>query len=92
MTSIPHLLHVFPGFGIGGAEVRTATLLNEFGAHYRHSILSLNGGLECMSRLSPDLDVSVVEPPDLAAPFRAVSGPAASRSAAWMRYSRHRVI
>jgi glycosyltransferase involved in cell wall biosynthesis len=65
MTSVPHLLHVFSGFGIGGAEVRTATLMNELGARYRHSILSLNGNLQCMERLSPELDVKVIPPPDL---------------------------
>ncbi|MBL4719851.1 MAG: glycosyltransferase, partial [Alphaproteobacteria bacterium] len=65
MTSVPHLLHVFYGFGIGGAEVRTATLMNEFGGRYRHSILSLNGDLQCMERLSSDLDVQIVDPPDL---------------------------
>jgi len=65
MTSVPHLLHVFSGFGIGGAEVRTATLMNELGARYRHSILSLNGDLQCMERLSPGLDVNVIASPDL---------------------------
>jgi L-malate glycosyltransferase len=65
MTSVPHLLHVFSGFGIGGAEVRTATLMNELGPRYRHSILSLNGDLQCMERLSSDLDVKVIAPPDL---------------------------
>lgn len=61
----PHLLHVFSGFGVGGAEVRTATLMNELGGRYRHSILSLNGDLQCMERLSSDLDVRLVDPPDL---------------------------
>jgi L-malate glycosyltransferase len=65
MISVPHLLHVFSGFGIGGAEVRTAILMNELGGRYRHSILSLNGDLQCMARLSPDLDVKVVDAPDL---------------------------
>lgn len=39
--------------------------MNELGERYRHSILSLNGDLQCMERLSPKLDVRIVDPPDL---------------------------
>lgn len=72
MTAQKHLLHVFYSFGIGGAEIRTALLLNKLGRQYRHSIVSLSGNFDCMTRLSPDLDVEQVAAPDLSGglPFR----------------------
>jgi glycosyltransferase involved in cell wall biosynthesis len=41
----PHLLHVFPAFGHGGPEVRTALIVNETADRFRHTILSINGDL-----------------------------------------------
>jgi glycosyltransferase involved in cell wall biosynthesis len=49
---------VFPGFGIGGAQVRFAALANHFGAAFRHIVVSLDGSLGCRERLRPDLDVT----------------------------------
>jgi glycosyltransferase involved in cell wall biosynthesis len=43
---------VFPVFGTGGPEVRTAKLINALGESYRHTIISLNGELSCRSRLA----------------------------------------
>lgn len=45
------LLHVFPGFGTGGIQVRFCALANAFGAEFHHLIVSLNGELECARRL-----------------------------------------
>ena len=39
----PHLLHVFPSFDIGGAQVRFAALVKAFGGRYRHSVISRSG-------------------------------------------------
>ena len=46
MAAPSHLLHVFPSFVPAGSQVRTARLVNAFGAEYRHSIVSMDGKLE----------------------------------------------
>ena len=47
----PHLLHVFPGFTIGGAQMRMVAVANHFGPAFRHSIISLSGQTEAAARL-----------------------------------------
>jgi glycosyltransferase involved in cell wall biosynthesis len=49
---------VFPGFGVGGAQVRFAALANRLGASCRHSIVALNGELACREKLVPGLEVT----------------------------------
>lgn len=49
----PHLLHVFPSFDVGGAQVRTAALMNRWGDAFRHSVVSLDGRFDCAERLDP---------------------------------------
>jgi glycosyltransferase involved in cell wall biosynthesis len=49
---------VFPGFGVGGAQTRFASLANRFGPAGAHVVLSLNGELGCREKLAPHLDVS----------------------------------
>src|SRR5215470_6057768 len=46
-----HLLHVFPSFAIGGAQVRLALVADRLGSKYRHTIIALNGVYDCRSRL-----------------------------------------
>jgi glycosyltransferase involved in cell wall biosynthesis len=58
----PRLLHVFPSFGIGGVPVRIATILNHFGARYRHAIVALDGDMRCRERLAPGLDAALLTP------------------------------
>jgi len=41
----PHLCHVFPAFGNGGPEVRTAIIINETAGSFRHTILSISGDI-----------------------------------------------
>ena len=53
-----HVLSVFPGFGVGGAQVRFATVANCLGAAARHSVVSLNGDTACREKLDPALDVA----------------------------------
>jgi glycosyltransferase involved in cell wall biosynthesis len=48
---------VFPGFGVGGAQMRFAAIANHFGTACSHTVLSLNGDLACRQRLSPGLDI-----------------------------------
>lgn len=55
----PHLLHVFSTFGVGGPQVRFATLANRFGDQYRHTVIAMDGRYECASMLDPALDVAI---------------------------------
>ena len=57
LTGPMHLMWVFPGFGVGGAQVRFAALANRFGPVCRHSVVSLNGDLACSEKLDPALNV-----------------------------------
>jgi glycosyltransferase involved in cell wall biosynthesis len=41
----PHLCHVFPAFGNGGPEVRTAIVINATADRFRHTILSISGDI-----------------------------------------------
>ena len=56
-ASVPPLVvHVFPTFAVGGAQVRFAAIANHFGPAFRHIIVALDGNLECRERLRPDLN------------------------------------
>jgi glycosyltransferase involved in cell wall biosynthesis len=52
------IVHVFPTFAVGGAQVRFAALANRFGRDFRHMVVSLDGNLSCRERLRADLDVT----------------------------------
>ncbi len=52
------LLHVFPTFATGGAQVRFASVINRFGRRWRHSIIAMDGNTSCRERLDPNLDVT----------------------------------
>jgi glycosyltransferase involved in cell wall biosynthesis len=51
------LLHVFPTFAVGGAQMRFVALANHFGSRYRHIVIALDGRIECRERLRPEIDV-----------------------------------
>ncbi len=51
------LLHVFPTFAVGGAQMRFAALANAFGDRYRHIVLALDGDYACAQRVSSNLPV-----------------------------------
>lgn len=55
----PHLLHIFPSFAGGGVPVRVARIISELGSRYRHTILALDGCLDCAEQIAPDIAVSV---------------------------------
>jgi glycosyltransferase involved in cell wall biosynthesis len=57
------LLHVFPSFNIGGAQVRLATLAAGFGPDVAHRILALAGNYEAADLLPAWVDVGYVSPP-----------------------------
>ncbi|HBK05540.1 MAG TPA: glycosyl transferase [Acetobacteraceae bacterium] len=54
----PLVMHVFPTFAVGGAQVRFAAIANHFGTEFRHIVVSLDGNLACRERLDPDLNVT----------------------------------
>ena len=57
------LLHVFPTFAVGGAQMRFVQLANYFGRSYRHLIVSMNGKVDAFGLLSDDLDVRLLDIP-----------------------------
>lgn len=57
-AAAPLLLHAFPSFEVGGAQVRFTTLANQFGPRFRHAIVAMDGNLSARTRLDPALDVS----------------------------------
>ena len=57
------LLHVFPTFSVGGAQMRFVQLANYFGRNYRHFIVSMNGNADAFAKLSPDLNVHMINVP-----------------------------
>ncbi len=63
MTAAPLLLHVFPSFAVGGAQVRFAALANRYGARWRHAIVALDGQTDCAARLAPDVPFEVLPSP-----------------------------
>lgn len=58
MSAAPLLLHVFPTFATGGAQVRLASVLNHYGSRWRHAIIAMDGVTTCRERLDPTLDVT----------------------------------
>ena len=55
MPSPPILLHVFPTFRVGGAQIRFAALANHFGGSFQHVVVALDGQYDCRERLDPGL-------------------------------------
>ncbi len=62
----PLLLHVFPSFAVGGAQVRFCAIANRFGPRWRHAILALDGRHDCAARLAPEVPVTLIAPPQMA--------------------------
>jgi glycosyltransferase involved in cell wall biosynthesis len=52
------LLHVFPTFAVGGAQIRLVTVANHFGPAWQHAIVAMDGNTACRDRLHPDLSVN----------------------------------
>lgn len=60
-TAVPLLLHVFPSFGIGGPQVRFATLANRLGGRFRHAVVAMDGRQEARTLLDPTLDICFLQ-------------------------------
>lgn len=59
----PLLLHIFPTFAVGGAQVRYCALANRFGPRWRHLIVSLDGRVDCAERLRPEVPFTLLPAP-----------------------------
>lgn len=59
----PLLLHVFPSFSVGGAQVRFCALANRFGPRWRHAIAALDGQTGCAERLNADVAFTLLPRP-----------------------------
>ncbi len=59
--SAPLLLHIYPTFAVGGAQVRFAAVANRFGRAFRHAIVAMDGNTACRERLLPTLDVRFID-------------------------------
>jgi glycosyltransferase involved in cell wall biosynthesis len=59
----PHLCHVFYAFTTGGAEVRTAVLLNALADGFRHTVVALSGDFSGRCRLRRPGDVRLLAAP-----------------------------
>lgn len=49
MSSTPHLVHIRPSFGHGGAETRIANLINHTRTIFRHSLVVLDGNFTALN-------------------------------------------
>lgn len=57
----PLIVHVFPSFAVGGAQIRFAAIANHFGTAFRHIVVAMDGNLACRERLASGLDVTFPE-------------------------------
>jgi hypothetical protein len=68
----PLVMHVFPSFAVGGAQVRFAALANRFRARWRHVVVPLDGNGACAARIGPQVPFTLLDPP---APATAAARP-----------------
>jgi len=59
----PHVLHVYPSFGIGGVPLRMTRVISKLAGQYRHSIVALDANFDAAARLTGTPNVDCVEPP-----------------------------
>jgi glycosyltransferase involved in cell wall biosynthesis len=53
----PRLLHVFPSFVVGGAQMRFSAIANHFGDAFSHSIIAMDGRTDARDLLDPAVPV-----------------------------------
>ncbi|QDU85364.1 Capsular glucan synthase [Planctomycetes bacterium Pla163] len=56
-------LHVFPGFAVGGAQMRAVRLIEALGDGYRHAVVSLSGADAGLELLADPRAVEWIAPP-----------------------------
>jgi glycosyltransferase involved in cell wall biosynthesis len=57
------VMHVFPSFAVGGAQVRFAALANRFRSRWRHVVVPLDGNGACAARIGPKVPFALLDPP-----------------------------
>ena len=57
------LLHVFPTFAVGGAQMRFCAIANHFGPRWRHAVVALDGRQDCADRLRPEVPLTLLANP-----------------------------
>ena len=68
-----HLVHVHPSFSPGGAEVRTADIINHLGPAFRHTLVALDGRFETARRIHSGIEVNCVTAARDRNPLRSIS-------------------
>ena len=71
-ASVPHVLHVFPTFVAGGAQVRTIQLMAAMGRDYRHSVLALDGRTSASELVSDEVALELLAPPEKAGSLQTI--------------------
>jgi glycosyltransferase involved in cell wall biosynthesis len=59
MNNSPSILHVFPTFKIGGAQVRFAELAKGFGDRFSHTVIAMDGQYAAAQFLPPDSGITL---------------------------------
>src|SRR5688572_2524966 len=59
----PHLVHVFPSFEAGGAQLRIANVINHLNGRMRHTVLAINGNFGARYRVRAGLAEFQAAPP-----------------------------
>ncbi len=70
--SAPHLLHVFPTFAPGGAQVRTVGLMGALAGELRHSVVPLDGRIDASDLVGGDVELELLPAPPRASPLAMV--------------------
>ncbi|MBX9748050.1 MAG: glycosyltransferase [Roseococcus sp.] len=63
MNEPPLLLHVFPSFAVGGAQVRLAAIANRFPGRWQHVVVPLDGRTDCTERVNAEVGLRCLPPP-----------------------------
>lgn len=64
VTRALNILHVFPSFKIGGAQVRFTQLARGFGTEFSHTVIALDGAYTAAQFLDPGVRVTLGGKPD----------------------------
>jgi glycosyltransferase involved in cell wall biosynthesis len=60
------LLHVFPTFDLGGAQVRTVDLMASLGPGFSHQVAALDGHTAAAERVAPEVEFRLTAAPERA--------------------------
>jgi glycosyltransferase involved in cell wall biosynthesis len=63
------VLHVFPTFAPGGAQVRATDLMQAFGPEWRHAVVALDGVVGAKERVAAPIELELIPPPPKAGSF-----------------------